>query len=260
MLIHSWFMNSVDPSIAQSIVFMENASDVWLDLKERFSQGDLVRLSELQQDIYALTQDSRSATAFYSNLKTLWEALEIYMPIPNCTCPLRCSCAAMRLARDNHRLLHVMCFLTGLNDNFNAVKSQILLLDPLPSITKNFSMVFQFNRQNVSPNLDDSKALVNAYDSRSHGYGNGKSSSSASGSNRNCTYCHKSNHVVENCFKKHGAPPHMLKQYPSYAHNATTEGGDIGGNCSSAASHDSKGVSVAPTLTQDQYDRLLTLI
>jgi hypothetical protein len=49
MLIHSWIMNSVDPSIAQSIVFMENASDVWLDLKERFSQGDLVRVSELQQ-------------------------------------------------------------------------------------------------------------------------------------------------------------------------------------------------------------------
>jgi hypothetical protein len=56
MLIHSWIMNSVDPAIAQSIVFMENASDVWLDLKERFSRGDLVRVSELQQEIYALTQ------------------------------------------------------------------------------------------------------------------------------------------------------------------------------------------------------------
>ncbi|MCI95922.1 hypothetical protein A2U01_0117221, partial [Trifolium medium] len=39
---------------------MENAVDVWFDLKERFSQGDLVRVSELQQEIYALTQDSRS--------------------------------------------------------------------------------------------------------------------------------------------------------------------------------------------------------
>ncbi|MCI91175.1 flavonol sulfotransferase-like protein, partial [Trifolium medium] len=46
MLIHSWIMNSVYPSIAQSIIFMENAVDVWLDLKERFSQGDLVRVSE----------------------------------------------------------------------------------------------------------------------------------------------------------------------------------------------------------------------
>jgi len=40
-LVHSWIMNSVSPSIAQSIIFMENACDVWNDLKERFSQGDL---------------------------------------------------------------------------------------------------------------------------------------------------------------------------------------------------------------------------
>jgi hypothetical protein len=33
---------------------MENAVDVWNDLKERFAQGDLVRVSEIQQEIYAL--------------------------------------------------------------------------------------------------------------------------------------------------------------------------------------------------------------
>ncbi|GAU48591.1 hypothetical protein TSUD_405820 [Trifolium subterraneum] len=121
MLIHSWIMNSVDSSIAQSIVFMENVSDVWLDLKDRFSQGDLVRVSELQQEIYALTQDSRSVTSFYSDLKSLWEELEIYMPIPVCTCHIRCSCDAMRVARNNHHILHAMRFLTDLNDNFNVV-------------------------------------------------------------------------------------------------------------------------------------------
>ncbi|MCI61968.1 retrovirus-related pol polyprotein from transposon TNT 1-94, partial [Trifolium medium] len=33
-----------------------------------------------------------------------------------------------------------MRFLTGLSDSFHVVKSQILLLDPLPSMTKIFSM------------------------------------------------------------------------------------------------------------------------
>jgi hypothetical protein len=206
-------MNSVDPSVAQSIVFIENASDVWIDLKERFSQGDLVRVSELQQEIYALTQDSRSVTSFYSDLKTLWEELEIYMPIPTCTCPVRCVCEVMRIARHNHHLLHAMRFLTGLNDSFNVVKSQILLLDPLPSMTKIFSMVLQFERQNCSSNLDDSKALINASDGRSHGSNSGRSGSSSSNSKRYCTYCHKSNHFVEDCFKKNGVPPHMMKSY-----------------------------------------------
>lgn len=36
MLILSWIMNSVNEYISQSIVFMENAADVLLDLKKRF--------------------------------------------------------------------------------------------------------------------------------------------------------------------------------------------------------------------------------
>lgn len=57
MLVHSWIMNSVTESIGQSIVFIENAVDVWNDLKERFSLGDLVHVSESQQEIYALKQE-----------------------------------------------------------------------------------------------------------------------------------------------------------------------------------------------------------
>ncbi|GAU32656.1 hypothetical protein TSUD_219060 [Trifolium subterraneum] len=255
ILIHSWIMNFVDPAIAQSIAFMDNASDVWLDLKERFSQGDLVRVSELQQEIYTLTQDSRSVTTFYSELKTLWEELDIYMPIPTCSCRVRCSCDALRVARNNHYMLHVMRFLTGLNDSFNVVKSHIPFIDPLPSMTKIFSMVLQFKRQSCPVNLDDSKALVNASNSRSHGAGNGNS---GSGSKRYCTYCHKSNHFVENCFQKHGVPPHMMKHRSgnsSSTHNAALEGGDIG-----SSSTASQNLTLAPSFTQDQYNQLLNLL
>jgi hypothetical protein len=60
MLVHSWIMNSVSESIAQLIVFIENALDIWLDLKERFSQTDLVCVAKLQQEMYALKQESKS--------------------------------------------------------------------------------------------------------------------------------------------------------------------------------------------------------
>ncbi|MCI81350.1 hypothetical protein A2U01_0102623, partial [Trifolium medium] len=65
---------------------MENAIDVWNDLKERFSQADLIRIAELQQELHALKQDSRTVTEFYSGLKLIWEELEIYLPMPNCSC------------------------------------------------------------------------------------------------------------------------------------------------------------------------------
>ncbi|PNX59032.1 retrovirus-related Pol polyprotein from transposon TNT 1-94, partial [Trifolium pratense] len=70
-LVSSWILNSISPSIAQSVVFLENAIDIWNDLRERFSQGDLIRISELQQEIHALKQENRSVIDFYSDLRVL---------------------------------------------------------------------------------------------------------------------------------------------------------------------------------------------
>jgi len=39
--------------------YLENAIDVW-NLKERFFQGDLIKILELQQEIYDLKQGSPS--------------------------------------------------------------------------------------------------------------------------------------------------------------------------------------------------------
>ncbi|MCH87804.1 hypothetical protein A2U01_0008684 [Trifolium medium] len=55
---------------------MEHVVDAWNDLKDRFSQGDLVRISELMQEIYGLKQESKTVTEFYSELKIPWEELE----------------------------------------------------------------------------------------------------------------------------------------------------------------------------------------
>ncbi|GAU49830.1 hypothetical protein TSUD_293850 [Trifolium subterraneum] len=240
MLVHSWIMNSVSESIAQSIVFMENAIDVWNDLKERFSQADLIRIAELQQELHALQQDSRSVTEFYSDLKLIWEELEIYLPMPNCSCRNRCTCEAMRSARANHALLYIIRFLTGLNEHFAVVKSQILLMDPLPPMNKVFSLVLQHQRQsNFSPS-EDSKALLNAAKS--------KGSFPSKNPVRICTFCGKDNHIVANCFKKYGLPPHFRKN--SQANNAEIEGG----NEEQIAADNSN------IITQEQALQLITLL
>jgi hypothetical protein len=92
MLIHSWIMNSVEDSIAQSIVYLDNAVDVWNQLKERFSRGDYIRISELQVEIYGLKQGTRSVSEYFTLLKTLWEELEAYCPMSVCNCPHKCVC------------------------------------------------------------------------------------------------------------------------------------------------------------------------
>jgi hypothetical protein len=88
-------------------------------------------------------------------------------------------------------------------------------MEPLPPINKVFSMVLQHERQGNFSSLDDSNALVNAARF-------GKSHSSASSKpSRLCSFCGKDNHTVENCFKKHGVPPHLKK---SSANSAALEG------------------------------------
>jgi hypothetical protein len=149
----------------------------------------------------------------------------------------------MRTARMNHHLLHTIRFLTGLNENFAVVKSQVLLMDPLPSLTKVFSLVLQHERQGGFTPNDDSLISTNFVKTK------GSSSSS-----RQCTYCGRDNHTVHNCFKKHGLPPH-LRNKPSV--NAAIEG-ESNGNDDAIADSTAQGHS--SPMTQDQALQLIALL
>ena len=46
-MVHNWLMHSISPSKARSVDALGLASDVWKDLKEKFSRGDMVRIAEL---------------------------------------------------------------------------------------------------------------------------------------------------------------------------------------------------------------------
>nr|KYP37213.1 hypothetical protein KK1_041603 [Cajanus cajan] len=70
-LVMSWLLNSVTPSIAQSVIFLECAIDIWNDLRERFLQGDLLRIAKLHEEIYGLSQGIRTVSESYTALKTL---------------------------------------------------------------------------------------------------------------------------------------------------------------------------------------------
>ncbi|XP_059429062.1 uncharacterized protein LOC132162859 [Corylus avellana] len=55
-LVASWIMNSISKEIATSLIYMTNAEAIWLDLKERFSQKNGLRIFQLQKFLSTLTQ------------------------------------------------------------------------------------------------------------------------------------------------------------------------------------------------------------
>jgi CRISPR/Cas system-associated endonuclease Cas3-HD len=148
--VQSWLINSVSESIAQTIVFCDSAIEVWLDLKERFSKIDRIRIANLRSSINNLKQGSKSVLDYFTEMKALWEELSSQRPIPNCSCIHPCRCAASRVAKVHRNEDQIMQFLTGLNDQFSVVRTQVLLLDPLPSLNKVYSLVVQEESNNAS--------------------------------------------------------------------------------------------------------------
>ena len=127
-------MHSISPSIARSVDALELASDVWKDLKEKFSRGDMVRIAELMKEFDAFKQGTLTVTEYDTELKAFWEELENYRPISYCSCPVQCSCEAMRNARQFKQQEYVVKFLNGLDEQYSQIKLQILQTDPFPTM------------------------------------------------------------------------------------------------------------------------------
>jgi hypothetical protein len=205
-LVLSWIQNSVAPSIAQSIVYYDLASSAWCDLQTRFSRADRVRIASLQRELYAIRQDASSVNTYFTKLRGIWEELEIFRPIPTCTCLARCQCDGIRNARKLRQEDLVLIFLTGLNDHYAVVRSQILIMEPFPDLNTAFSMIVQHESFNALEVVDDTPVEINLADGKRPSYYKGKGASHGN-SNKSCTFCGKGGHTVEICYRKNGYPP-----------------------------------------------------
>ncbi|OMO88956.1 Integrase, catalytic core [Corchorus capsularis] len=144
-LVISWLVHSVSTSIAQSILWLDSAPAIWKDLKARFRQTNSFRICDLQTEIHSCVQGSLPVHDYFTKLKILWDEFQLLRPIPSCKCQPICSCGLSKIREylDNDQ---VMVFIKGLNESYSTVKTQILLMDPLPLLNKAFSLVLQQER------------------------------------------------------------------------------------------------------------------
>lgn len=191
-------VHSVATSIRQSILWMDNAVEIWKDLKARYSQGDLLRISDLQHKLTSIKQGDMNITDYFTKLRTIWDELESYRADPVCTCASKCGCDALVEVKKRKDQDRIMEFMRGLNDQYNHVRSNILMMDPLQSINKAFSYMAQQERQFASSDALGNLSLANAA-------ANTRLSNS-------CSYCSRDNHTVETCYKKNGFPPNFFSE------------------------------------------------
>ncbi|KAK3009701.1 hypothetical protein RJ639_014807 [Escallonia herrerae] len=273
-MVTSWLIHSTIPAIANSILWTTIASDVWVDLHDRFSQKNAPRIFEIRRAISNNAQNTDSVSTYYTTLKAYSDELSSYRTPPTCTC------GAMKTHTDFLENDALMDFLQGLNESYASVRSQILLMDPLPSMAKAYSLILQEERQR---SLHDSQQILPspAAMATTHKLPNSSSRPTARQDNSNrpryhCNYCDMDGHSDSRCFKQHGYPPRTndngsnrgsRSHYQSVTRGPTRQASrgsaPIFGNPSqsNAMAYDEPTSSVsAPSLTADQIQQLLMLL
>ncbi|XP_043717827.1 uncharacterized protein LOC122665751 [Telopea speciosissima] len=196
-MVTSWLIHSTTPSIANNILWTTNVMDVWDDLSARYSQQNAPHIFEIRRSISNHSQGTESISVYYTTLKAFRDELSSYQSLPSCTC------GAMTTLHSYVETDALINFLQGLNDSCSAVRSQILLMDPLPTLVKAYSLLLQEEQQRSLQGSRqatfDQSALVVQHSSRSD-------SKSGTRPRYYCNYCNIDGHSDSRCFKQHGYP------------------------------------------------------
>ena len=90
-MISSWILNLVSPYITASVIYRDMALEVWNTLRNRFSQANGPRISQLLKQISTVMQGDSTVTSFFTGLRTAWDQLLNFRPLPCCACG-KCTC------------------------------------------------------------------------------------------------------------------------------------------------------------------------
>ncbi|WVZ03156.1 hypothetical protein V8G54_023962 [Vigna mungo] len=96
---------------------MDDAQAIWNDLKSRFFQGELLRISELQREVASLKQGTYTGSEVYTKLRTIWDEHSVAIP-------------------------------SGLNEQYGNIQFHVLLLDPIPPFAKIFFLCHATGKTN----------------------------------------------------------------------------------------------------------------
>nr|KYP35148.1 Retrovirus-related Pol polyprotein from transposon TNT 1-94 [Cajanus cajan] len=224
-----------------------------------------------------------SITEFFTKLRIIWDKLENFRPEPICTCSIKCCCNVLPSITQRKQEDQAMQFLRGLNDQYNNIISHVLLMDPIPPISKIFSLVAQQEHQligtNFIANVSSKTNVVNAATTslncthcgraghtenlcyKKHGFSsmhdNKGSRYSSNKSTKLCTHCGRTGHTIEVCYRKHGFPP----GHKSSPRKKTTVNNIVTDACN-VTDNDQQQAPMAQDFrfTQQQYQALMALI
>ncbi|GKD85660.1 ribonuclease H-like domain-containing protein, partial [Tanacetum coccineum] len=160
-----------------------------------------------------------------------------------------------------------MQFLMGLNDNYLAIRSNILTRDPLPLVKIAFAIVSGEESHRNITSVETTKPTATAFAAKTfdkkrfnNNYNKGSSSNSNSNNrgpnlNLKCTNCNKIGHAVNRCFELAG---YVKKNFSSNTRPVTSNNTTVDTHSNNANSSTASNFPVS--LFNEQLARLMNLL
>lgn len=166
----------------------------------------------MQKDVSCLVQGDMDIASYDTKAKQLWDESKAVSGVPRCTCG-KCECEVnVRLHKytEDQKLIQ---FLMGLNSSYTAIKGNILMMTPFPSISQAYSLLVQEERQRQLKTeahfLNENASLSAAINKQNPQQENWRNNQMRLDSKRTqlfCDHCKRSGHTVESWYKIHGYP------------------------------------------------------
>ncbi|KAH0652569.1 hypothetical protein KY289_030247 [Solanum tuberosum] len=213
----AWIMNAVSKELLSGIVYASDAVTVWADLKERFDKVDGSRIYQLHREVCTIHQGNQTVSAYFTKLRLLWDEFDALVPPPSCNYD------KSKTYVDHMQYLRLFAFLMGLSEMYGHARSQILMMNPLPSVSKAYAMIVSNESQrntsgmHTGGNTVEGTALYagkgnyglrnTRIDSDNNDYGRGNYNSKKKVNwNLFCDHCKFHGHTKDICYRLVGYP------------------------------------------------------
>nr|XP_009621916.1 uncharacterized protein LOC104113454 [Nicotiana tomentosiformis] len=144
-MVISWILNALSKDITDSVMYSKIAKELCDSLEHRFGRSNGAKLYHLQKELSGLVRGNSDIAAYFTKLKRLWDELDVLNIIICCSCVCVCEGKAkLTKSLEDQRLIQ---FIMGLNNIYAQVIGNILMMNPLPSIDVDYSLLLQDENQ-----------------------------------------------------------------------------------------------------------------
>ncbi|XP_070026276.1 uncharacterized protein LOC142182161 [Nicotiana tabacum] len=115
-----------------------------MELEDRYGQPSEIRIYQVKKELASISQGSMSIPEYYAKMKSVWNELSTLTVHSDSHCTCGGGKKDIQKLEENQRMYQ---FLMGLNESYANARSNLLMMSPIPSINRAYSLLVTDERQ-----------------------------------------------------------------------------------------------------------------